>query len=371
MHGSHVAQALQVEIPGVQLSGLGGPKMADAGVQLFHGLDQLAVMGFVEVLGRIRFFRKLEKDLVSRMESGEYDLILPIDYPGLNLRLTKHAAKLGLPVLFYISPQVWAWKGHRAGALARDAARIAVILPFEVPIYEELSGRVEFVGHPLLDEIGDLIDNPEAKARARHELCVELGLDPDRPVLALFPGSRAQELHRHSEPFAAVAERVLELLPETQVVVGKAPSLGMEHYQRFPFPISEEGHTLLLGADAGLVKSGTSTVEAALLGIPFAVAYVTHPATWWLAQRLVKVPSVALANLVAGTNVVPEYLQNDVTPDLVAPVLVDLLDHRSERRRTVMEGLKVVRERLGSPGAARRVAQMAREVLAEHEGSAS
>ncbi|NNF28594.1 MAG: lipid-A-disaccharide synthase, partial [Gemmatimonadetes bacterium] len=212
-HGSHVAREIRRRWPSVSLLGLGGPRMAQAGVELLRGLDDLAVMGFVEVLGRLAFFRRLEGELRTLITGGAVDLVLPIDYPGLNLRITERAHEAGVPVVYYISPQVWAWKAHRAARLAQWADRIAVILPFEVPIYEAVGGAVSFVGHPLLDETEN-IDT--------ERFMDSMGLDPDRPVLALFPGSRRQELKRHLGPFLDVASAVGERRPDVQTVLGKA-----------------------------------------------------------------------------------------------------------------------------------------------------
>ena len=226
-HGSHVAREIRRRWPGTKLLGLGGPRMAEAGVELLRGLDDLAVMGFVEVLGRLAFFRRLEGELRDLLVGGAVDLVLPIDYPGLNLRITERAHEAGVPVVYYISPQVWAWKAHRAGRLARWADRIAVILPFEVPIYEAVGGAVSFVGHPLLDE-------PEAPEPGG--FMEALGLDPARPLLALFPGSRRQELKRHLRPFLDVAAAVGRQRPDVQVVVGKAPTLPHSLYRESPHP---------------------------------------------------------------------------------------------------------------------------------------
>lgn len=366
LHGSHVAGEIRKRWPHAELVGLGGPRMADASVDLLHGLDDLAVMGFVEVLGRLRFFRRLEKRLTTLLASGQIDMVVPIDYPGLNLRITKQAARLGVPTVFYISPQVWAWKGHRAEALARDADRIAVILPFEVPIYDAVGGNVSFVGHPLLDEL-ETPPSQEARRNARQRLCRQLGLNPSAPILALFPGSRVQELDRHGGPFRRIAEAVRKERSEVQVVVAKTPSLAPVHYAPMGFHSTEEGTALLLAADAGLIKSGTSTLEAALMGLPFAVAYRTHPVTYQLARRLVKVPSVALANLVAGATVVPEFLQSEVVPERVTPVLLELLDQESQVRTDVVSGLEAVRDKLGTPGAAGRVVDLMEDVFRERE----
>lgn len=342
--------------------GLGGDRMAAEGVEILVGLDNLSVMGFAEVLKRIPFFRRLERRLRRILEESGFDLVMPIDHPGFNMRMAGHAHRLGIPVLYYIGPQVWAWRAGRARRLARIAARIAVILPFEVELYDVHGGRVGFVGHPLLDEEGE--PDPDALAAA-------LGIDRTRPVLALFPGSRLQELERHGETFTAVAEELRRRVPGLQVVVSSVSFLPEAAYRAFPFRTTPDAPALRALATAGLVKSGTSTLEASLAGMPFVVAYVTHPVTHFLARRLVSVPHIALANLVAGRGVVAEFIQDEVTAPAVADAIEPLLDRSSPMRRELVRGLGEIRRRLGTPGAARRVVDMIEEILAESGAVAS
>lgn len=365
LHGGRLARALKERIPGVHLVGTGGETMAAAGVEIIEDLERMAVMGFAEVLARFPFFWKLERRVRRLLESGGIDLVVPIDYPGFNLRMTKAASDLDVPVVFYIAPQVWAWKAGRARRLARTADRIAVILPFEEDIFRAEGGHAEYVGHPLLDRDEDLPD--------REDFCHECGFDPARPILALFPGSRGQEIARHAVPFLASAACLVGARPNLQVGVARAdgvdPSTLLEAWpgpeDRPPILVSS-GRALLRHARAALVKSGTSTLEAALEGTPFAVAYMTHPLTWQIARRVVKVDHVALANLVAGREVVPEFLQSSVTPRHMVPVLAELLDE-SPRRATMLTALASIEERLGTPGAAGRVADLVVKVLEERQ----
>ncbi len=328
--------------------------MASEGVELLAGLEELAVMGFVEVLSRLRFFRDLE----ARMRSilGTVDLVLPIDYPGFNLRIAAAARRAGTPVVYYIAPQVWAWKPGRARRLAQDADRIAVILPFEEEIFRREGGHSVFVGHPLLEERGEVA--------GRADFCSAWGFDAERPILALFPGSRAQELRRHLDPFLDAGARVVRVQPEVQLGLARAPGAELGLPQGAPVRVVDDGQGLLAHARAGIVKSGTSTLEAALAGTPFIVAYRTHPVTYALAKRLVRVEHVALANLVAGARVVPEFLQEEVDARTLADAVTPLVHETPERAR-MLEALGRIRARLGSPGASARVAALVEDVLVE------
>jgi lipid-A-disaccharide synthase len=359
LHGARVAAALRRRFPGVELAGLGGDRMAAEGVELLAHVDQLAVMGFAEVAKHLPFFIRLMRHVRAALAARPADLVIPIDYPGFNLRLARHAKRRGMPVLYYIAPQVWAWHRSRMKQLARDTDRLAVILPFEEAIFREEGARVVFVGHPLVDQ------PPAVLPRA--ELLRPLGLDPAQPVLALFPGSRSQEVRRQAAVFAAAAAAVRARMPQVQPVLAASAAVPAALYDAVPVARTPDGWSLLHHAQAALVKSGTSTLQAALAGTPLVVTYRAHPLTFFLARHLVQVPHVGLVNLVAGERIAPELLQEDATPERLAAALLPLLEEDSPERVRALAGLERVRAALAplfpERSAADRVADLAAELL--------
>ncbi len=359
LHGAAVARSLKLRWPDADLYGLGGPLMAAEGVRLLAHVDDLAVMGIAEVVGRLPFFIDLLSTVRDRLRKDRPDLVIPIDYPGFNLRLARYAKAERIPVLYYIAPQVWAWHRSRIDDLARLTDALAVILPFEEPLFRAAGATAHFVGHPLLDH--------PRPTRTRVDFCASLGVDPARPILALFPGSRRQEVERHLAPFAGAARRVMQRMPEVQPVVAAGSGLKGDAYEGLTLPRTADAWELLNHARAAIVKSGTGTLQAALSGTPLVVAYRMNPLTYMVAEHLVEVPHVGLVNLVAGERLATELLQNDVTGDRLAEAVLPLLDETSAERVRAVEGLAKVRAKLrapaGSPTAADRVVELAAELI--------
>lgn len=350
LHAAGVAEELKRLRPDLELAGFGGPLMERAGVKLFDRYET-GVMGFVEVIRHIPRHWELLDKIRKRLASGSVRLLVVIDYPGFNMKAAAAAADAGVPVLYYVTPQVWAWGAGRIPKLARIVTKAAVILPFEENLLRGHGIDATFVGHPLLDRARDMPDR-----RAARE---QLGLADDAPVLALFPGSRQQEIDLLIDDFVATAREVEKLVPGLQTIVSVAPTVSLDP-ERCPYRrVSAASFPVLRAADAALCKSGTTTLEASIADCPLVVAYRTSEISYFLARLMVKIPHIGLVNVVAGREVAREFVQDDIVPAKIAVELSRLLDPTDAERARVLEGLAEVRSKLGQPGAAKRVAEMA------------
>jgi len=355
LHAGKVAEALRLRAPDVVMAGVGGGHMRAAGVTILEPVERLAVMGFAEVVAHIPKHWLLLRRLRARIQSGRVGLVVLLDYPGFNLKVAEVAHKAGVPVLYYITPQVWAWGADRLPKLARVVTRAASILPFEEPLLRQHGIDATFVGHPLLDRAQSLASAHAARAA--------LGLREQGPVLAVFPGSRRAEIARHIVPFVDVAKELQRRIPALEVVVSVAPTVEIDP-ATCPFPLVKgRSFEVLRAATAGLLKSGTTTLEAAVADLPHVIGYRTSAITYRIAKRVVRIPHIGLVNVVAGHEVSREFVQDAFVTGPVADALEPLLQPDSTEREAVRTGLSAVRGKLGEPGAAARVATMALELL--------
>ena len=359
-HAAAVARELRTSGAPFSLVGVGGDEMRSAGVQLIEHVSNLAHVGFVEPIRHIPQYRRLRRDLAARIATGSVALVILVDYGGFNLKIATVAKKAGVPVLYFITPQVWASRAGRMTALARTVTRAAVILPFEEALLRANGIDATFVGHPLLGRA----EANESRAEARRAI----GVQGDARLLALFPGSRAQEIAQHLDVFVATARELQRRDPLLEVVVSAAPHVQIPA-ERCPYRIvTASSFHLLRAANAAMCKSGTTTLEATVALCPLVVAYRTDRITYAIARRVVKIPFIGLVNVVAGRKVAQEFVQDDLDPTKVADALEPLLDPDSPARRAMIGELERVRGMLGTPGAAARVARMALS-LAGHTGA--
>jgi lipid-A-disaccharide synthase len=356
LHGAGLAAALKARHPDWRLTGMGGARMVAAGVDVQERTDTTAVMGFVEVLRTVPHHFALLRTFRRRLASGRVDCLVTIDYPGFNLRLAAAAREAGVPVVYYITPQVWAWGANRLSKMAQLITRAAVILPFEEALLKAHGIDATFVGHPLLDRAVEMPDRVAARE--------SLGLAGAAAVLALFPGSRQQEIDRHLDVFVATAGLLARTRPDLRVVVASAPGVTIPR-ERCPFPqVSGSSLVILRAADAAVCKSGTTTLEAAVAGCPLVVAYRTSRWTHAIARRVVRIPRIGLVNVVAGREVAREFVQDDMRPQAMAEAVAPLLLEGNPERQRILAGLADVRDKLGAPGAASRVADMVAALVA-------
>jgi len=353
LHAAGVAAALRRIRPELLLAAVGGRRLAEQGVQLIHRDEQLGVMGFLEIVRHVPRHFLLLRTIRKMFDRGEVAVLILIDYPGFNMKVAAAAKRARVPVLYYVTPQVWAWGAGRIPKLAQLVTKAAVILPFEEPLLRGFGIDATFVGHPLLDRAV----NMPTKVEAREALRLPL----NAPVLALFPGSRQQEIDRHIDDFVATGKELQRRIPRLQVLVSVAPTVALDS-ARCPFRLVHSASlSVLRAADVALCKSGTTTLEAAIADCPLIVAYRTGRINYAIARRFVKVPNIGLVNVVAGREVAREFIQDEIVPSKMADALSELLDD-GPRRQDLLAGLAEVRSKLGSPGAADRVARMASEL---------
>jgi lipid-A-disaccharide synthase len=352
LHGSGVVRELRRRVPDVEVFGIGGDAMAREGMECVVHVSRLSFMGFAEVLRNLHVVREVQRTMEGLLMSRRPDVLVLIDYPGFNLRFAAKARARGIPILYYISPQVWAWHRSRVKAMRGVIDRMKVVFPFEVEIYEKAGINVEFVGHPLAESIRSTLD--------RKAFFATHGFREGTPLVALIPGSRKQEIERIFPAMLATAA-LLRVNPGVQIGVSIAPHLERELLARFvpaSLPvtwISGDTHNLMAHADAAIVTSGTATLETGWFGTPMAVVYRTSAPTYAIGRMLVRVDAIGLVNIVAGRKVVPEFIQHDLKPALLAGAVRRMIVDR-EYAASIRRDLSVIRTRLGEPGASARVA---------------
>lgn len=360
LYAGALVSELRAREPGVEIAGLGGDNFEAAGGRLLAHYRGLSATGLTEPLRVIPRALALIRSLTEAARTFKPDVFVPIDFPDVNFRVMAAMKKLGVPVAYYIGPQLWAWRPWRMRAMKRDVSKVIVIFPFEEALYRDAAVPVEFVGHPLVEMAESAV-----AGRTREQLRRELGLDAVRPTVALLPGSRRNELERLVPVIADALPGLATRLEQVQFVVAGAPHLNDALFAplidsaasaRRPLVlVRDRTDAVLASADVAITASGTATVQGAIHGCPMVVIYKLSPMTYRLGKPFVNVDTYAMANLIARRRLVPELIQDGCTPSRVVEETVSLAEDRS-RRAAVIDGLREVRDRLAMPGASGRAA---------------
>jgi len=369
IHGAKLAKHLFRLVPSLKIVGIGGSRMKQSGVEILYDISDMGVVGIWEIIPRLGSILKAYRIVTDIIRSGSVDFIVLIDYPGFNIKVAGIARRLGIPVVYYIGPQVWAWKRGRIRALGNRVRKMIVVFPFEEPIYKDAGIDCSFVGHPLVDDMIEI--------RPYEELVKEYGIDKDRPVLGLFPGSRTGEVRLLLRDFLETVARLKESYDDIQVVIGVADSLDFEYVRGIVSTWSHSrgnsdafdvkmirgnANEVLSICDAVIVASGTITLQAALLGKPMVIAYKVSLLTYMIARILVRIKDIGLVNILAGKRVVSELIQGDARPEKIALEAEKILKDK-EHREQIKKELQQVKSMLGPPGASERGARIIADMM--------
>ncbi|MBE0500721.1 MAG: lipid-A-disaccharide synthase [Desulfuromonadales bacterium] len=364
LHAANMIQAARVINPGLSFFGVTGPKMRAAGCETLLCYDEISVMGFVEVIGRLPAIRRAFKRVTAAFISEQRpDLLILVDFPGFNMRLARAAKKAGIPILYYIAPKVWAWRQGRAKTLAATVDRMAVIFPFEPEFYKPYGLQADYVGNPLLDDYA-------ASLKVKTDL-KGFNDTAGEQIVGLFPGSRRSEIRYNLDTMLQAARLLSAERPELKFVLPLASSLDRAEIAAqitasgLAVEIVENDiYTVAAACSAVLAVSGTVTLQIALTGTPLAVMYRTSAISAAIARQVVKIPYVSLVNIIAGREVVREFLQEDATPEKLAAEMLKILDD-PDCKAQICSGLDEVRKLMGAPGCSLKVAEIVQEMTGE------
>ncbi len=369
LHAAGLLKELKRINQPIQFFGMGGEKMKEAGTELYFHIKDLSFMGFFEVLKNIGFVKVVLKKMTELLDQTKPDLAILVDYPGFNLKFAQRIKKRKIPILYYISPQIWAWGGKRIEKIKKLVDKMLVVFPFEEKIYQDALVDVEFIGHPLLDIVKSKTEREEFRQR--------LGVGKNELLLGLFPGSREQEVSKILPIMLEVCDNLVQKIRSTRVISSKnikigislAPTIGKDYLGKFladtkhTFELVEHlNYDLMEHSDFLLAKSGTSTLEAAILGTPFVVIYKTGFLSWLLAKSLLKIPYICLVNIVAGKKIVEEFIQYGAKPEIIASSVYDFLTDKDKYEET-KKSLLGIKNRLGQKGAYQKGAKIVSEIL--------
>lgn len=363
LHASRLLQQLNRRDNQFHCYGIGGERMRQYGFKTIVGIEQMAVMGLIEILRHFPYLFGVLRKMRALLKTDPPDLLILVDYPGFNMLLAKRAKKLGIKVLYYISPKIWVWRAGRVHKIAKRVDRMALIFPFEIPYYERVGVAATYVGHPLVGQVNS--DDSVEEARLR------IGVDQDKKTIGLFPGSRRGEVQQLLPDLLQSAREIYAKNDNIQFVISQAPELSSslfaeaERFDGAPLTIIKgDVHTVIRSCDAIATASGTVTLEMALLETPMVVIYRVSPVSYWLLRHLIKTEYISLVNIVAEHEVVPELLQENASAHFIVPYLLSILNDGDDRSRMI-SGLRDVKSRLGSGDSAERLADLVEEMLYE------
>jgi len=355
LHGAGLAKALKKINPQIKLCGAGGELMKSAGVEIYYNFLDLAVVGFWEVVKNLKKFKKIFKFLSQKLDMVNPDVVILIDYPGFNLRFAKEIKKRNIKLIYYISPQIWAWGRNRIKLIRKFVDKMIVIFKFEEEFYKSYGIDANFVGHPLLDIVKPSLP--------KSELLKRYNLSPDKKTIALLPGSRETEVRRHLPLMLRTGEIIQKKIPAVQFILCRSPSISEDiffpYIRHSPLNITQltNSYDSIELADFVIVASGTATLETAILGKPMVIIYKTSFLTWAMIKPQIKIPYIGLVNIVAGEKIVPEFIQYEANPGKISQKVVDILTNQ-EKQTEIKRDLCKIKEKLGEPGATERAAKI-------------
>jgi len=360
-HAAHMFQEMRLQRPDIRGIGMGAGKMRQAGIDIRIDSSGIGVIGLVEILKHYRDIQTALQAMKALLSNERPDLLVCVDYKEFNLKLAQYAKSIGIKVLFYVSPQVWAWRPGRVQTYGRAIDMMAVIFPFETAYYEAENVPVRYVGHPSVDKV-----HPQ---RDKQQDFTLFDLDPTRPVIGILPGSRSNELKRMLPVMLQAARQMAQRRPQLQFVLPQADTVSdadlQSCLQKCALPIrvvKQQAYDAIQCCDAIMTTSGTASLEIALLGVPMLIAYRLSPITYYLGRLLIKIPFIGLPNIIAGRAIVKELIQTEANPSNMAAEIERLLSDMAYRSHC-LEGLQQVKQRLGAGGGSKNMANLALEML--------
>lgn len=353
IHGGKLVKAIKELSPEINIAGIGGDNMSSAGMKLLRNVNEMSFLGFTEIIKHLPFVRKVMNELLKWIEIERPKVVVLIDYPGFNLRLAEKAKNLGCKIIYYISPQIWAWGKGRIKKIARVVDQMIVIFPFEEELYRNAGVSVEFVGHPILENL--------ESSFSKKDFFSENDLDPDEKLIGLLPGSRTQEVDSLYKIMIDAVDLLKSEYPNMQSITAKSPALDKAVYTKIAgndrLKQSNNTYDIMKHSDLLFVASGTATLESACFGTPLIVVYRVSPISWIIGKILIKIKSIGLVNIVAGKKIAPEILQSELTPSRLTHEALNILKDEKLYAETSSELLKV-KKMLGEPGASKKAAEL-------------